>query len=306
MKKLLSLSLILSLIVPYTVPLSSALAVETPLNEDSTKISLENNQTSINNDQLNFTLSGESSIDDIAGGRRGHFRGGRRGRFRGGHRGRFRGGRRGYFRGVSRNVNRGHFRGRSHKHWRYPIRRHRYRHARRNWRNYRRYPRYYSNRWHYSDKWRGNIRRYRYRNYPRYHYRNYDQYYNHNYRTIINHPFYNWKWNDGRRWYSDDYYWGGGFWGNFLANMVTVGLTSSIIDGNDYNKNSNYVVIKENSPGYRLFNNYGLTQVQCDTSPDLAFIYGPQDSLICALPNETISAGYYDVNIKDLVLRPRN
>ena len=48
MKKLLSLSLILSLIVPYTFPLTASLAVEKPVNEDLSKISLDNNQTNIN------------------------------------------------------------------------------------------------------------------------------------------------------------------------------------------------------------------------------------------------------------------
>jgi hypothetical protein len=180
-------------------------------------------------------------------------------------------------------------------------------------------------RWN-DDDWERNINRYRYRHNRydwrpnanhferwnnRYNWRN-NRRYNARYRTIINYPYYydddwnDWWWNDGRRWHSDDNYWGGGFWGNFLASMVTLGLTSAIINADNSNDAPNYVVIKENSPGYYLFNNYGLTQVECDTSEDLVFIYGPQNSLICAFPNDNVPAGNYDVNQEGLLLVPRN
>lgn len=273
-KQLLSLSLILSLIVPSVAPLAAALAVETPVSGDSTKISLDNDLQ-----KLNFNTNEERTIElandrDDWGDRFDHNR-----------------------RWRDRNQLRIYNRRNPRVHrwddddWGRNIRRYRYQNNRYDWRpNDTRFHRF---RDHYN--WGHNIRRY-----------------NARYRTIINYPYYydddwnDWWWNDGRRWHSDDNYWGGGFWGNFLASMVTLGLTSAIINADNSNDAPNYVVIKENSPGYYLFNNYGLTQVQCDTSEDLVFIYGPQNSLICAFPNENVPAGSYDVNQEGLLLVPKN
>ncbi len=110
-----------------------------------------------------------------------------------------------------------------------------------------------------------------------------------------------WGWNGGSRWYPNYNYWGGGFWGGFAAGALTLGLTSAIVNSTSTSE-TNYIIIEKDSPGYRLFDSYGLTQVQCDSSPDLVFIYGPQDSLICATPNSIVAAGYYDVDPEDLTL----
>ena len=329
MKKLLSLSLILSLMIPYTLPLKASLALQSFLNEESSKISLDNNQTSIHNDQdqLNFNINDEKSNTDIARNRRDRRnlnRVNNRNRRRDVNRANNQNGRRNLNRVNNRNhrrdVNRAnnqnsrrnlnrvnnrnrrrdvnrpnnqhgrrYHHGKNNNNWRGSVHRYNYRNAHRNWRR--------------------NIRRDNYRHYPRYHRRNYRRYYNRNYRnyrTIINHPYYNWydwHWNNGRRWYPDNNYWGGGFWGNFLASMITLGLTSAILDSNEAPK---YIIIKENSPGYYLFSNYGLSQVPCDTLQDLVFIYGPQNSLMCAIPNENVPSGYYEVNTESLVLIPIN
>ena len=111
-----------------------------------------------------------------------------------------------------------------------------------------------------------------------------------------------WGWNGGSRWYPNYGYWGGGFWGGFAAGALTVGITSAIVNSSSSTTQTNYVIIEKNTPGYYLFDSYGLTQVQCDSSQNLVFIYGPQDSLMCATPNSTVVAGYYDVDPEDLVL----
>jgi hypothetical protein len=54
-----------------------------------------------------------------------------------------------------------------------------------------------------------------------------------------------------------------------------------------------------------LFDSYGLTQVECIENADQVYIYGPENSLICANPNSLVSAGFYDVNPDDLTLIAR-
>ncbi|MFM1842562.1 MAG: hypothetical protein RLZZ490_1298 [Cyanobacteriota bacterium] len=112
-----------------------------------------------------------------------------------------------------------------------------------------------------------------------------------------------WGWNGGRVWNPNYSYWGGGFWGGVAVGAVTAGVTSAIINAN--NNDPTYIVIEEESPGYILFDSYGLDQVQCIDSDDLVYIFGPQDSLICANPNSVVAAGYYDVNPDDLTLIAR-
>ena len=110
-----------------------------------------------------------------------------------------------------------------------------------------------------------------------------------------------WGWNNGRPWSPNYNYWGGGFWGSFAAGAAVTGLTAAAINAaND--DSPEYIVIQEGSPGNTLFSSYGLVQVQCVEGNNLVFIYGPQDSLICATPNSSVIAGYYDVNPTDMTL----
>ena len=110
-----------------------------------------------------------------------------------------------------------------------------------------------------------------------------------------------WGWNNGRPWSPNYNYWGGGFWGSFAAGAAVTGLTAAAINAaND--DSPEYIVIQEGSPGNTLFSSYGLVQVQCVEGGNLVFIYGPQDSLICATPNSSVVAGFYDVNPTDMTL----
>jgi hypothetical protein len=108
-----------------------------------------------------------------------------------------------------------------------------------------------------------------------------------------------WGWNGGRVWAPNNLYWGGGFW---AATAITAGVTSAIVNANN---SPTYVVIEPNTPGYTLFDSYGLSQVECIENGDQVYIYGPEDSLICANPNSIVSAGYYEVNTDDLTLIAR-
>ena len=114
-----------------------------------------------------------------------------------------------------------------------------------------------------------------------------------------------WGWNGGRRWYPSYSYWGGGFWGGFAVGAFTTAVTGAIINSSS-SSDTTYVVIEKDSPGYSLFDSYGLTQIDCNSSGDIVFIYGPQDTLMCAYPNEYVVAGYYDVDPEDLTLVARD
>ena len=110
-----------------------------------------------------------------------------------------------------------------------------------------------------------------------------------------------WGWNNGRPWSPNYNYWGGGFWGSFAAGAAVTGLTAAAINASN-DDSPEYIVIQEGSPGNTLFSSYGLVQVQCVEGGNLVFIYGPQDSLICATPNSSVVAGFYDVNPTDMTL----
>jgi len=127
-------------------------------------------------------------------------------------------------------------------------------------------------------------------------------------RNIIVNPrggYGNWGWNGGVAWSPNYSYWGGGFWGGIAVGAVTAGVTSAIINSASQSYNPNYIDIEQNSPGYNLLSSYGLIQVSCIEDGSQVYIYGPQDSLICANPNSLIQPGYYEVDPSDLTLALR-
>ncbi|MBV8196552.1 MAG: hypothetical protein JO263_00320 [Candidatus Eremiobacteraeota bacterium] len=117
--------------------------------------------------------------------------------------------------------------------------------------------------------------------------------------TVTN-PVYHgvWGWNGGYAWYPAPYYWGGGFWGAFA-----IGATSAAIYGSLVYNNVTYTSyqMQPSSPGAKLLASYQLTQTQCGP-PNLVVIYGPNNSVICAYPNNLVSAGNYSVNSQTLTL----
>ena len=107
-----------------------------------------------------------------------------------------------------------------------------------------------------------------------------------------------WGWNHGVAWYPTATYWGGGFWGPFA-----IGVTSAVVFGTIVANNQRYTSyqVQPNSPGATVLNNYHLTQTQCGP-PNLVVIYGPNNSVICAYPNSTVSAGNYSLDTATLSL----
>ena len=108
-----------------------------------------------------------------------------------------------------------------------------------------------------------------------------------------------WGWNGGVAWYPAPTYYGGGFWGPFA-----IGVTSAVVYGTIVAANNTTVTsyqTQPNSPGATLLQNYQLTQVQCGP-PNLVVIYGPNNSAICARPNQLVAAGNYSVNTSNLTI----
>lgn len=120
--------------------------------------------------------------------------------------------------------------------------------------------------------------------------------------AVVTNPVYHaypaWGWNGGYAWYPAPYYWGGGFWGAFA-----IGATSAAIYGSIVANNVTYTSyqMQPESPGAKLLSSYNLTQTQCGP-PNLVVIYGPNNSVICAYPNNLVAAGNYSVNAQTLTI----
>jgi hypothetical protein len=120
--------------------------------------------------------------------------------------------------------------------------------------------------------------------------------------VIVVNPVYRgpaWGWNRGIAWYPAPAYWGGGFWGT-----LAIAATSAAVFGYIYGQNNQQIVsyqVQPNSPGAQMLQNYQLTQTQCGP-PNLVVIYGPNNSVICAYPNNLVSAGTYSLDPSTLTI----
>jgi hypothetical protein len=116
-------------------------------------------------------------------------------------------------------------------------------------------------------------------------------------------PAPNYGWNGGVIWAPAPYYYGGGFWGPYAW-----GVTTAVVLGSVENEETNEEVksyeVSPDSPGAKVLSAYGLQQVECK-SEGLVTIFGPENSVVCASPNELVSAGVYDLNVQDLTIYSR-
>jgi hypothetical protein len=121
-------------------------------------------------------------------------------------------------------------------------------------------------------------------------------------RTVIVNPVYRggpaWGWNRGVVWVAAPAYYGGGFWGPFAIGVTTALVWGTIVNSQTHQTVTSYQV-QPSSPGATLLSNYQLTQTQCGP-PNLVVIYGPNNSAICARPNNLVSAGEYTVDSSNL------
>jgi hypothetical protein len=109
-----------------------------------------------------------------------------------------------------------------------------------------------------------------------------------------------WGWNHGVIWYPAPYYWGGGFWGPWAIGVTGAALFGSVIDYGNYAIYPSYE-IGSGSPGAQLLYDYGLTQTECGP-PNLVVIWGPDNSVICAYPNDMVAPGNYELDPATLSL----
>jgi hypothetical protein len=115
------------------------------------------------------------------------------------------------------------------------------------------------------------------------------------------HHWRGWGWNHGIHWYPAPIYWGGGFWGPFAISGLTTGLLfGSIIDYQDQAIYPSYQTLPS-SPGAELLENYGLEQTECGP-PNLVVIWGPDNSVICAYPNDLVGPGNYELDPETLTI----
>ncbi len=120
-------------------------------------------------------------------------------------------------------------------------------------------------------------------------------------RTVVVNPVYRgpaWGWNHGVVWAPAYGYWGGGFWGALAIGATTAVIYGTIVNSYTHQTITSYQV-QPSSPGATLLSNYQLTQTQCGPA-NLVNIYGPNDSAICAYPNNIVSAGNYTVDSSNL------
>ena len=103
----------------------------------------------------------------------------------------------------------------------------------------------------------------------------------------------NWAWNGGYQWYPQTNYWGGGFWGPFAAFSLLAGQAI-------WNQNR-YTAPSYAYPGWYLYQNYGLQPVACGPQ-NLVYIYGPNNGVMCAYPNQYVMGGVYYVDPGSLQL----
>jgi hypothetical protein len=115
----------------------------------------------------------------------------------------------------------------------------------------------------------------------------------------VYHGYPAWGWNGGYAWYGAPYYWGGGFWGAFAVGVTSAAVYGAVVAANNQSYTS-YQVTPE-SPGAKLLESYRLTQTPCGP-PNLVIIYGPNNSVICAQPNDLVAAGNYSVDSQTLVI----
>ena len=126
-------------------------------------------------------------------------------------------------------------------------------------------------------------------------------------RTVINNPVYygggSWGWNHGVAWAPAYGYYGGGFWGALAIGVTSAAVGAAIYGSMVGPNNVTYTSyqVQPSSPGSTLLANYQLQQVQCGP-PGLVVIYGPNNSVICANPNNLVAAGTYNLDTETLSL----
>jgi hypothetical protein len=105
-------------------------------------------------------------------------------------------------------------------------------------------------------------------------------------------------------WAPVPYYWGGGFWGAMAIGVTSAFVYGAVVDEDTHVTYNSYEV-QPGTPGETFLTNYQLTQVKCGPA-DLVEVYGPENSVVCATPNQYVGAGEYSLDTTTLDLIPMN
>jgi hypothetical protein len=105
-------------------------------------------------------------------------------------------------------------------------------------------------------------------------------------------------------WAPVPYYWGGGFWGAWAIGLTSAAVYGAVVDEDTHVTYNSYEV-QPGTPGETFLDTYQLTQVQCGPE-NLVEVFGPENSVICATPNQYVGAGEYQLDTATLNLMPMN
>ena len=105
-------------------------------------------------------------------------------------------------------------------------------------------------------------------------------------------------------WYPAPYYWGGGFWGAWTIGLTSAAVYGSVVDEEDDVTYNSYEV-QQGTPGATFLTTYQLVQVKCGPA-GLVVVYGPENSVICASPNNFVGEGSYRLDTVTMSLIPIN
>jgi hypothetical protein len=80
-----------------------------------------------------------------------------------------------------------------------------------------------------------------------------------------------------------------------------LGIVWTLYGLGSYLEPDTFHVADRRKPGWSLFQNYGLQPAPCGPQ-NLVYIYGPNNSVMCAFPNMYVPAGFYYVDPMTLQL----
>jgi hypothetical protein len=116
------------------------------------------------------------------------------------------------------------------------------------------------------------------------------------------HRWHRWGWNNYVVWYPAQLYWGGGFWGPYALNTLYSASPFGYYQDDQEREYYPSFETTAGSAGSELLQNYGLQQTACG-EPNLVVIWGPRNSVICAIPNDLVPAGNYRIDPATLTLQ---
>ena len=106
-------------------------------------------------------------------------------------------------------------------------------------------------------------------------------------------------------WYPAPYYWGGGFWG-----AMAIGVTSAAVYGAIEDEETNVTYNSyEVQTGHARRDLFVVVPSHPDamrTASGLVVVYGPENSVVCAQPNEYVGEGAYRLDTVTMDLIPIN